>query len=175
MNEEKKVKKTLRELILEKIHKNPELIIDGFFDTPRGKFRWLSNFEPSPIEIDGLVYPTVEHSYQASKSLDIQDRIPFTQTLDPSWAKKQGQKLPLRNDWEVIKLDVMEQCLRQKFKPGTELANKLIATYPAKLVEKNWWNDKFYGVCNGNGLNNLGNLLEKIREELINGETKNEV
>ena len=39
-------------------------------------------------------------------------------------------------------------------------------TEDAELVEDNWWGDKFWGVCNGEGENHLGKLLMKIRDEL---------
>jgi predicted NAD-dependent protein-ADP-ribosyltransferase YbiA (DUF1768 family) len=42
----------------------------------------------------------------------------------------------------------------------------LKATGDEELVEGNWWNDTFWGVCNGVGENNLGKLLMKIRAEL---------
>lgn len=35
-----------------------------------GPHRFLSNFYPSPIIYDGVAYPTVEHAYQAQKTLD---------------------------------------------------------------------------------------------------------
>ena len=39
----------------------------GEFD---GKFRFLSNFYPSPIFYDGILYPTVEHAFQAAKTVN---------------------------------------------------------------------------------------------------------
>ena len=34
-----------------------------------GEYRFLSNFFPSPVEFEGLVFPTVEHAFQAAKAL----------------------------------------------------------------------------------------------------------
>ena len=48
----------------------------------------------------------------------------------------------------------------------TVLAQKLIETGNAKLVEGNCWGDKFWGVCKGEGKNNLGLILMKVRGEL---------
>lgn len=167
----------LKETVLAKVHQNPELIVDGFFDTPRGNYRWLSNYHQCQIEWNGMLFPTVEHAYHAMKTLVKEEQERFTKNLDPVWAKKHGQTITLRPDWEVVKIECMEFCLRQKFKAGTELAEKLKATNPADLIETNWWNDKFWGVCvcpkcNNNGLNNLGKLLMKIRSDLL-GENNN--
>lgn len=36
-------------------------------DSFRGNFRWLSNFWPCSVVLDGVVYPSVENAYQAVK------------------------------------------------------------------------------------------------------------
>lgn len=36
----------------------------------KDKYRWLSNFWPAQIEFEGIKYPSVEHAYVASKTLD---------------------------------------------------------------------------------------------------------
>jgi hypothetical protein len=63
----------------------------------------------------------------------------------------------------------MEELLRLKFS-GKEpfLTRALLDTENARLIEENNWNDTFWGVCNNTGENNLGKLLMKIREDLIN-------
>ena len=35
-----------------------------------------------------------------------------------------------------------------------------------ELIEENWWNDTFWGVCRGVGKNHLGQILMKIRKEI---------
>ena len=72
-------------------------------------------------------------------------------------------------DWEVRKLRVMYDLLQQKFAPGTPLAQQLMATAPGQLVEGNNWGDRFWGVCDGDGLNILGRMLMNIRDKLILG------
>jgi predicted NAD-dependent protein-ADP-ribosyltransferase YbiA (DUF1768 family) len=42
----------------------------------------------------------------------------------------------------------------------------LLETGDAELVEGNWWDDTFWGVCNGVGQNNLGKILMDTRREL---------
>src|SRR6476620_8945451 len=137
-------------------------MIDSFM----GQYRWLSNFHLSPITFEGAEYPSVEHGYQAAKTTNPKLRLPFQEPImKPAEARRAGQKLPMRSDWESIKIDVMFRCLKEKFK-DPELKDKLINTGDEELIEGNWWGDKFWGVCNGVGENNLGKLLMKIREEL---------
>lgn len=42
----------------------------GVIDRFSGEYRFLSNFYLAEVELDGEVYPTVEHAFQAAKSPD---------------------------------------------------------------------------------------------------------
>ena len=132
-----------------------------------GKYAFLSNFSPSPIVFDCVTYPTVEHFFQALKSLNRDERRSIAAAASPGKAKRMGRQVKLREDWEDIKLDVMREGLRLKFK-DPKLKAKLLATGDAYLEEGNTWHDTYWGVCNGIGQNHLGLLLMEIREELQN-------
>jgi ribA/ribD-fused uncharacterized protein len=136
-------------------------MIDSF----KGKYRFLSNFYPCLVEYQGNVYESVEHAYSAAKTLDVsfQEAIFFARTA--AEAKKIGRRVPLREDWEDIKVDIMKNLLVDKFSTF-ELKGKLLATGEEELVEGNWWGDTFWGVCNGIGQNCLGKLLMEVREEI---------
>lgn len=82
-----------------------------------------------------------------------------------------GRAIPLRSDWEDVKVSVMRDLLRQKFSTP-EMASKLRDTRPHELVEGNWWHDCFWGRCTcsahgGKGENWLGLLLMETRETLV--------
>ena len=62
---------------------------------------------------------------------------------------------------EALMLDI----LRLKFAPDSPLTKHLLATGGAPLSEGNQWGDRYWGVCNGAGLNGLGELLMQVREE----------
>lgn len=130
-----------------------------------GEHRFLSNFWPARVVLDGLEYPTTEHAYQAAKTMDHGRRRMIRSLPTPGHAKRQGRNLTLRPDWERVKLSVMEDLLRQKF-AKEPLRSQLLATYPWDLVEFNTWGDTFWGVCNGKGTNHLGRLLMKVRDGL---------
>jgi ribA/ribD-fused uncharacterized protein len=155
--------------------KEKEIIIQtrdfkGFMTEPinefKGHYRFLSNFYPSQVEMDGHFYPTVEHAYQAAKTLDDVERFNIRKATTPSMAKSMGKSVKLRKDWNQIKLQVMENLLRQKFDSdiNPELSNNLFNTHHQELIEGNYWGDTFWGVCNGKGENHLGKLLMKIRD-----------
>ena len=59
----------------------------------------------------------------------------------------------------------MEYYCRQKFSDPV-LRRKLMAV-EEPIVEDNWWNDTYWGVCRGVGENRLGQILSKIREEAL--------
>lgn len=138
-------------------------MIDSF----EGDYRWLSNFATAPVELDGVLYPTVEHAYQAAKTLDIHQRYRILD-LTAGQAKRYGRRVTLREDWDDIKLDIMQELLEHKFSI-TLYKNKLLATGCEEIVEGNTWGDTFWGVCNGEGRNELGKLIMRVREKLRNG------
>lgn len=130
----------------------------------QGKYRWLSNFWPCLVTLDGVEYPSVENAYQASKTLDFNARLPF-QTYTAVQAKRAGRRLGMRQGWETYKLSVMEELNRQKYLIP-ELRSNLLATGVCQIVEGNHWGDTFWGVCKGAGDNMLGKILMRIRDDL---------
>lgn len=130
----------------------------------RGVYDYLSNFYNSPIEveIEGKTYTfqCVEAAFQAHKC---PERAEEFVSMYGAQAKKHGRKVPLRSDWNDIKLDVMKKCCEIKFQ-NTALANHLY--YETDFIaEDNTWHDTYWGRCNGIGENHLGKILMKIKNE----------
>jgi ribA/ribD-fused uncharacterized protein len=135
-------------------------IIDSF----SGPWGFLSNFAPCEVLLDGVAYPSVEHAYQAAKTLKLEQREKFLLNgVTPAMAKRMGRGVKLRPDWEEVKVGIMRDLLMQKFRP-TILRRKLLSTFQAELIEGNRWGDTFWGVCNGVGENWLGKLLMEVRQ-----------
>ena len=132
----------------------------------RDEFNWLSNFSRADVMLDGEVYRTVEHAYQAAKTTNPAERATVRSLANPRFAKWAGRKVSIRADWEAVKLDVMLGFLRQKFTPGTALAEKLLATGDAHIEEGNHWGDVYWGTVDGKGANHLGRLLMQVRDEV---------
>lgn len=135
-------------------------------DRFQGDYKFLSNFYPCEIEYEGIKYKTLEHAYQASKTLDISLRKAVAEKKSPSKAKRAGRKLKLRSDWDEIKLGIMEELVRIKFTDHPNLKRKLLDTEDAELIEGNTWGDNYWGIYKGEGENHLGKILMKIRNGL---------
>jgi len=133
---------------------------------PYGEF---SNFARFPVEVDGQVWPTSEHYYQAQKFMtpELQERI--RQVGGPGMSKRMGGDRSLgtiRSDWDQVKDDIMRKVVRAKFKQHEELRTLLLSTGDAVIAEHTK-NDKYWGDGgNGKGKNMLGVILMEVREEL---------
>lgn len=128
----------------------------------------FSNFSPHPIRLDGALWPTSEHYFQAQKFHDAAYRERIRTTHSPMDAAILGRdrKQKLRNDWESVKVGVMHAALRAKFTQHADLAALLLSTGSAKLVEHTT-NDSYWGDGgDGRGRNLLGQLLMRVRDEL---------
>jgi ribA/ribD-fused uncharacterized protein len=142
-------------------------IIDRF----HGEFAFLSNFAPCEIEWDGKVWPTLEHAYQASKTLDPAEQEAIRLAETPGRAKRLGGKATLTEDWPHRRFDAMYTLLKIKF-AKEPFRSQLLATDSALLIEGNDWHDQLWGDCvcekhiGTPGLNMLGELLMLIRWKL---------
>lgn len=132
----------------------------------KGEFHFLSNFYPAPIFWEGIQYPTSEHAYQAAKSLDARVRREVADLKTPGMAKKFGKTVALRSDWEDVKVSIMYDIVNEKFLQNTNLRKMLLDTKGFYLEEGNVWNDRFWGVCKGQGKNILGEILMSVRTNL---------
>lgn len=130
-----------------------------------GEHSFLSNFHPCKVVLDGITYPSVEHAYQAAKTVDRAGRLLLSKMTTAGHAKRFGQALRLRPDWDRVKQSVMFDLLWQKFQDPI-LRARLLDTAPFRLIEGNTWGDTYWGVCRGTGHNHLGRLLMQLRDQL---------
>ena len=131
-----------------------------------GEYKFLSNFYLHPVTFLGLTFASSEHAYQAMKSTDASVQELFTlDIMTPGMAKWLGRQIEdtKRPNWNSVKVSFMRRILEAKFS-DKELRAKLDATAPRELIEGNTWGDTFWGVCNGEGRNNLGKILMEIRD-----------
>lgn len=136
-------------------------MIDSF----KGDYCFLSNFYEAKVTYEGITYLNNEAAFQSIKTTDMAKRRDFAD-LDPAEAKKAGRNVSLRRDWEDIKINVMYEICKAKFTQNSDIAEKLLATGDEELVEGNDHGDKIWGKVNGEGANNLGKILMRVREEL---------
>jgi ribA/ribD-fused uncharacterized protein len=141
---------------------------DIFFyetDKPYGCF---SNFSSHSVLIEGRVWPTTEHFFQAAKFSDAADVDAAADAKTPFLAAQLGRERhrSFRPDWNVLRDGVMLKALRAKFEQHPALAAALASTGSATLVEHTK-NDRYWADGgDGSGRNRLGELLEQVRAEL---------
>lgn len=151
-------------------------IIDSF----SGHWAALSNFHSCKVLYNGLYYSNAESAYQAAKMDRTHSSAAKFRSLlakaTPFEAKAVGVLVPLRKDWEHVKVAIMRDILRDKFTQNSDCRRVLLSTDNCKLVEGNTWHDNFWGSCKclrcgDRGDNQLGKLLMEIRSELKELET----
>lgn len=139
-----------------------EKVIDCF----DGEYAFLSNFYERPVEWEGIVYPSTEHAFQAAKVINPATRMRIAAAETPGRAKRMGRTVQLRGDWEQVKFNIMLDIVLAKFHQHKDLAEALLNTGDATLIEGNTWHDTTWGVCNGIGTNWLGKILMIVRAQL---------
>ena len=131
----------------------------------------FSNFSLHPIHCEGLQWPTVEHFYQAYKfhttpDATLMSMIRKAATPEEAAAIGRDSRYSPRHDWERVKQGVMWQGLWQKFTTHDDIAEILLETAEAELIE-NSPVDYYWGCGeDGTGYNYLGKLLMKVRHQL---------
>lgn len=139
----------------------------------KGEYAWLSNFYTHPFVHYGGHFRSAEHAYQCSKATTDGDFVIIRGAFTPAEAKRIAKRMPIRSDWEEIKLKVMKRIIWNKFNSTKVLQRKLIETKDAKLIEYNTWHDNFWGICTckkckekEKGQNHLGRILMRVRRKL---------
>ena len=130
----------------------------------------FSNFAPYPISIDGEIWNTSEHYFQAQKFENKAYQIKIRKANSPMLAARLGRdrKQKLRKNWESVKVGVMRVAVLAKFTQHEDLRLLLLSTGDKKLVEHTQ-NDDYWGDGgDGSGKNILGSILMQVRETLRN-------
>ncbi len=126
---------------------------------------WLSNFYPCIVKLDDLVYQSSEAAYMAQKVSSEKDKKQFTLITNPAEAKKLGQLIHLRSDWDFYRVLAMTRVVYAKFSQNPLLKEWLLSTNSSYLEETNTWGDRFWGKdIQGNGVNMLGQILMHTRD-----------
>lgn len=131
------------------------------------QYSWLSNFSPCSIELDSIIYKSVEHAYMSAKSDDEQWKYFCAKEDLARIVKNKSKSIILKDNWNSIKVDIMYNCLLQKYtqEPYKSLLKN---TGDCFIQEGNTWKDTFWGVdlSTSNGKNMLGTLIMNIRDKL---------
>lgn len=133
----------------------------------KDEYSWLSNFHrfPHPITIDGLEWSNSETYYLSCKTND-KELIKWASRNKPEVVKKASKLWKLKPEWNnEYRLLIMKKIIDIKFNIPF-YRDKLLAL-KEEIVEDNYHNDTFFGICKGVGENHLGKIIEAKREDLL--------
>jgi N-glycosidase YbiA len=147
----------------------------SFYKTDE-KYGLLSNMKgKQTLILNDILFYSSESIYQALRfpdKSDIQYSIAFEKS--PIIAKRIARHYisKTRDDWEIVKNNIMRFCLRTKAMQSNDFYDLLLTTDNIPIVELSK-NDEYWGAKNVNdleyrGQNVLGRLLMELREELRN-------
>lgn len=128
----------------------------------------FSNFSHYDFELDGKWWRTSEHYFQAKKFLGTKYEEEIRLLDNPMKAAKRGRsrELPLREDWERVKDDIMRKAVYAKFQQNEDIKSILLSTGQEEIIEVAT-NDYYWGCGKeGTGKNMLGKILMETRDLL---------
>lgn len=139
-----------------------------YFYKIKDEYGCFSNFAHYGFELDGKWWMTSEHYFRAQKFCGTEYEETIRLLDNPMKAAEMGRNrnLPLREDWEQVRDNIMRKAVYAKFSQNSELKNILLKTGSESIVE-NTSSDYYWGCgTNGSGKNMLGIILMEIRDEL---------
>jgi len=139
-----------------------------YFYSTQGEYGCFSNFSRHRFELDGLVWPSSEHYFQAQKfaGTPYAEEIRLARTPKQAASLGRSRSQPLRTDWEQVKDEVMRRAVLRKFEAHKDIRAILLGTANELLVE-NAPGDYYWGCGkNGTGQNKLGQILMDVRATL---------
>lgn len=140
-----------------------------FYSEHCDEYGCFSNFSTHEIDLDGYLWKTSEHYFQAQKFIDKDNFDRVKNALTPGKAKFIGKTTnALRPDWEDIKDDIMKRVVLAKFTQHKDIRDVLLSTGDEEIVEDSP-TDYYWGIgANGSGKNMLGKILMAVRDILRN-------
>lgn len=137
---------------------------------------YFSPYTSHAIELNGVIYPTVEHAYQCQRYTDqkIIDEIISARSPVKAWqisCQYKHIQIPEFKE-DTYKLEIMKKLMRLKMEQHEEVRKALIDSKDLNIVKHivtyppgdGFWDDGE----DGNGLNHIGKMWMEMREELLN-------
>jgi len=120
------------------------------------------------IQLENEEWPTVEHYVLAQRFECKKLQAEVRAAMYAFEAKALARERPdaLRNDWEIVRDQVMETAIREKFRQHPCLREVLTATGSEEIIEASALSTYWGAGATGTGKNMLGRILMKIRGEL---------
>jgi len=129
----------------------------------------LASYSKHAFELDGSLWPSVEHYYQAMKFTDEDYREQIRNASHPADAVKLGKSKQhgRRKDWDKVKSTYMTRGTYIKCRTHPEVAQTLLDTGTAEIMETSQYD--YYWGCGRDlrGENAFGKMLMAIRQKLL--------
>jgi hypothetical protein len=138
-------------------------------DKPYGCF---SNLYRRAMEFEGSTFSTAEHAYQSGKPRKPEVRDWLLAAPSPSLLAMAAHGLfswDIAPGWSKGRRDRMRRVVWEKFRQHPDLAEVLLSTGDARLVETATVDNEVnrrWGEVNGKGTNWLGEILMDVRRQL---------
>ena len=133
---------------------------------------YFSPYTAHAIEINGVVYPTVEHAYQCLRYADekIITEIKSARSPVKAWEVSMKYKHLQIPTFRDHKLETMKMLMRARADQHEEVRKALLDSGDLQIVKHittyppgdGFWDDGE----NGEGLNHMGRIWMEIRDEL---------
>lgn len=133
------------------------------------RWSYLSPFSAHEVELDGVVYKTAEHAYQALRMIpEAQENIRNSKSPFDAWREAQVCKERGEVDETCDKDVLMEKIFRAKLEQHPDIKDILLESEDSELL-KVYPTDYYWGTgADGSGQNKMGKLWMKLRDELKN-------
>ena len=123
----------------------------------KGPYKCLSNSYVSPIIVEGISYPSVEHAFRAAKISDRSLKLQISKLSNLFEVDKLLKDTWIRPNWDDVKYATLHQLVKLKFESHNELAKILIGTGTKPLGGKSDHMKRQFRV---------GQILMKVRGEI---------
>jgi ribA/ribD-fused uncharacterized protein len=147
----------------------PEIDEDAIFLSRSDTNENLGTFSKHSFELDGALWPSVEHYFQAMKFEDAEYREKIRTAPHPKKARKLGRNRfkKIRKDWAKVKTVVMTRGVYIKCRTYPDISKQLLETEDRKLVENSQYD--YYWGCGRDrrGDNHYGKVLMSVRGKLL--------
>lgn len=130
-------------------------------------FHYLSPFSAHEVELDGVIYKTAEHAYQALRVVSVA-RPAVAAAASPMDAWREGQKCKEKGQMldDYDKYTLMETIFRAKLQQHSDVCEVLKLTGDRELL-KVYDTDYYWGTgADGTGENQMGKIWMKLRDQL---------
>jgi ribA/ribD-fused uncharacterized protein len=146
-----------------------------FYRASEKPYGCFSNLYRRPVVFEGREYPTSEHAYQAGKPRKPEVRDWLMAAPSPSLLAMAAHGLypwDVAPGWSKGRRDRMRRVVEAKFRQHADLAEVLLSTGEARIVEAATVDNEVNRRCgevNGVGQNWLGEILMEVRAVLAKG------